>query len=352
MSPARLSASFFHALPKTDLHCHLDGSLRFDTLRELAKEENIALPTSDPNQLKKLIGMGEQRADLEGYLRAFDITCSVMQTKWAIERVTYELVEDAANENVWHLEIRFCPLLMTHGGLSLKQVVKAVAEGVSKATKKYDIRCVLILCALRSFSKKDNMQIAKLANECGKEDVVALDLAGPESGYPAKDYHEIFAQARKSLLHVTIHAGEAYGPNSIRQALYVCGAERIGHGTTLFEHQELLRYVINRRISIEACLTSNVQTGIVKDISSHPFRQYLREGARVTLNTDNRLMSDVTVTYELMKAYEELHLSFEEIKTVLINGFKSAFLPHEEKGQLLKRVNERFAEIEDQKSCL
>ncbi|MDP2343172.1 MAG: adenosine deaminase [Deltaproteobacteria bacterium] len=334
-------------LPKTDLHCHLDGSLRLTTILELAQQQKVKLPAGAETKegLAKAIHLGERCKDLPEYLKAFDITCSVLQTEEALERTAYELASDAAAENVWHLEVRYAPILHTRRGLSLTRINDAVLHGLRRASREHQITTGVILCGIRNMDPRDSYRLAELAVAFKGRGVVAFDLAGGERGNPAKDHAKAFELIRENNMNTTVHAGEAYGPASIKQALHDCGAHRIGHGTRLSEDGDLLKYVTDRRIPLEICLLSNVQTSVVDDLARHPLRLYFDLGVRVSLNTDNRLITDTTVTDELWRAHVDLGFTLEELKILLVQGFKSAFLPYREKRELLQRVNDALADI-------
>lgn len=317
--------SLFTSLPKTDLHCHLDGSLRMETLCELADMQGIRLPA--------LPGSAAYDS-LEQYLQAFAITCSVMQTADAIARVAFELIEDAALDNVKHIEVRFCPTFLTEQGLSHDEVIEAALHGMGSASGKYGISTGLILCAMRNSPPTQSLAIAKLAITYRRRGVVALDLAGPEAGYPAKAHAESFREALRHGLHTTVHAGEGDGAESIRQALVDCGAQRIGHGVRVVESSELLDEVIKRQIPLEVCLSSNVQTGVVASMDNHPLRRLYDLGAKVTINTDNRLISHTTMSGELLLAHEHLGFSQAELTKLISNGADSAFLSASERLEL------------------
>jgi adenosine deaminase len=332
-----LPAAFFTQIPKAELHCHLDGSLRESTLNELAKVKHVTIPPAF---------FGQVHASLEKYLERFSVICAVMQTREAIYRVAYELVEDGARENIWHMEARFCPTLLVGEGLTLDQITQAAIDGGNEAARKYGVSYGVILTGVRSFKPAVNLEIAKVAAKFKDHGVIGYDLAGPEEGYPAKDHAEAFVHVMSHYMHTTVHAGESYGPDSIEQSLTYCGAQRIGHGTRLFERPDLLRYVVDKRIPLEVCLTSNEQTGAVESVAKHPLRQYLDAGVRATLCTDNRLVSNTTLSREYERANVELGLGYPQLKTLSINGFKSAFIPHRQKGDLLVKVNEQWREIE------
>ena len=332
-------------LPKTDLHCHLDGSLRVETMIELAKAQGIELPGMSVEALSPHVVIPDECESLEQYLKAFDITLSVLQEFDPLRRVAYELAEDAAKENVKYLEVRFCPLLHTDKGLSLHQIVKAVLQGLADAERQYDILTGVIICGLRHMTPESSVALARLAIDFKNRGVVAFDLAGGEYGNPAKDHKDAFDVVLKENINCTIHAGEAFGPESISQALHYCGAHRIGHGTRLQEDRDLLNYVNDHRIPLEICLTSNVQTKAVDKLENHPLRKYYDLGLRVTLNTDNRLMSHTTVTDEYLIAAKVFDFDAHDLANLVINGFKSAFLPHNKKTRLLKSVIAELDEI-------
>jgi adenosine deaminase len=328
--------SLIRQLPKTDLHCHLDGSLRPETLVELAHAQGVPLPTEDPVELRKHL-TPPPGGDLVDYLELFDLTLSVLDTEESLERVAFELAEDAASENVRYLEVRFAPNLHQKRGLSLESILDAVHAGLMRAERTYPIRTGVILCGIRHIDPKISYRLAELAVAYKGRGVVAFDLAGAEKDWPAKDHLEAFYLIRNHNINVTVHAGEAFGAPSIHQAIHYCGAHRIGHGTRLREDPDLLDYVNDHRIGIEACLTSNLQTGVVESFAAHPFREYFDKGLRVSLNTDNRLMSGTNVTQEFMVAIDAFRLGLADVRKILIHGFKSAFLPHAEKSALLRQ---------------
>lgn len=329
-----LPIEMIQLLPKTDLHLHLDGSMRAGTLLDLARENGVALPASEEKEL--LFHLTPDNSDLEAYLRFFGVTLSVLDTESALERVAFELAEDAAKENVRYLEVRYSPILHQKRGLSLEQIVEAVLRGLRRAEAQYRVRAGVILCGIRQIGPDVSLRLADLAIKYKRNGVVAFDLAGAEKDYPAKHHREAFHRILENNINVTVHAGEAFGPPSISQALHYCGAHRIGHGTRLGEDPDLLEYVNDHRIALEMCLTSNLQTGAVAKLEAHPFGEYFRRGLRVTLNTDNRLISNTSLTQELALAASVFDLDVAGLRKILINGFKSAFLPHGEKIALLK----------------
>jgi adenosine deaminase len=334
-----LTLSEIQTLPKADLHVHLDGSLRLSTMLELAEAQEIVLPASTPEGLAKALHCGEHAGSLLEYLKAFETTLKVLQTDDALYRVAYELSEDAAAENVRYMEVRYSPMLHTRGGLRLTTVVEAVLAGLWDAQKDHGIIANVILCGIRNISPESSVEMAQLAVAYKNRGVVAFDLAGAEYDYPAKHHVRAFELVRNNNISVTIHAGEAYGPASIHQAIHVCGAHRIGHGCRLREDGDLLHYVNDHRIALECCPSSNVQTGAVKDLRSHPLKLYHDLGLRVTVNTDNRLITDTTVSRELWLCHAHMGLNREDIHRIIINGFKAAFLPFHQKQTMVRSVS-------------
>ncbi len=326
------------ALPKTDLHVHLDGSLRPATLLELAEAQGVRLPFRTPRELAAAFARLASGVSLPEYLKAFDWTCAVLQDRASLERVAFELAEDAHAENVRYMEVRYCPALHTRKRLTMEETVEAVRAGLRRAERAYGIRTGTIICGIRHLSPRLSVRLAELAAAYYGRGVLGFDLAGAEKDYPAKAHRRAFDLVRKRHVNITVHAGEAFGAASIDQAIRHCGAHRIGHGTRLREDRAVLAYVRDHRIPLEMCLVSNVQTGAVRSLSTHPFGRYLQAGLRVTLNTDNRLVSSTTMTDELERAVSAFRLTQADLRYVLINGFKSAFLPYEEKGVLLRNA--------------
>ena len=344
----KLKREFIEKLPKTDLHVHLDGSIRISTIFDLAKKQKVKLPADTEKELKKIVCCDENCKSLDEYLRAFDVTLSVMQTEEALIRTAFELAEDAAKENIRYLEVRYSPILHTQKGLKLTVISDAVLKGLRKAEKKYNIRAGVIICGIRNMDPDKSLRLAKLAVAYKNKGVIGFDLAGAEYNYPAKDHMKAFYLALNNNINITIHAGEAYGPKSIHEALHYCGTHRIGHGTRLIEDGDLLNYVNDHRIPLEICLKSNMHTKSVPSLKQHPLSFYLDYGLRVTLNTDNRLVSDTNLTDEYMLAINELGLDYADIKNIIINGFKSAFIPYRERVVLLNKALVEMGKIEEE----
>jgi adenosine deaminase len=334
-------------LPKTDLHVHLDGSLRLATILDLAEKGRIELPSRDEDGLRKAMNLGHNCGSLVEYLKAFDVTLRVLQTAESLTRTAYELAEDAARENVRYMEVRYSPMLHTRRGLRLTTVVEAVLEGLRAAQDRYKIESNVILCGIRNVSPESSLEMAELAVAYKNRGVVGFDLAGAEYDHPAKHHRAAFQLVRDNNINVTIHAGEAYGPESIHQAIHVCGAHRIGHGCRLREDGDLLHYLNDHRVTLECCPSSNVQTGAIRDLASHPIKLYKNLGLRVTVNTDNRLVTDTTVSKELWLCHKVLGFSMADLKQVVLSGFKSAFLPFHVKQQYLRHVSDELRAFVD-----
>ncbi|HYP89247.1 MAG TPA: adenosine deaminase, partial [Polyangiaceae bacterium] len=281
------------------------------------------------------------------YLRGFGITLRVMQTEAALERIAFELAEDAHRENVRYMEVRYAPMLHTRRGLKLTKVVEAVLAGLRRARETYGIKANVIVCGIRNISAESSYQMAELAVAYKGRGVVGFDLAGAEADFPPKHHRAAFQLVRDNNVNCTIHAGEAYGPESIAQAIHVCGAHRIGHGCRLREDGDLLHYVIDHRIPLECCPSSNVQTGAVKDFATHPLKLYFDLGVRVTINTDNRLITDTSVSKELFLVHTRLGVPFVDIKSMLISGVKSSFQPFHEKQAEVRRVAAELERYDD-----
>ncbi len=336
--------SLLRRLPKAELHCHLDGSVRPNTLLELGREYGVPMPESDADALAHHMYVRDAR-HLEDYLTRFDVTLSVMQSDRALERIAFELCEDAAAEGVRYIEVRYAPVLNQQWGMSLDEAVEAALRGIARAQAAHGIVGRVIVCGLRHLSPDISLELARLAVAFQGRGVVGFDLAGGEAGHPAAAHRAAFVHAREHGMFCTCHAGEGAGAESVAEAVHVCGAQRIGHGTRLIEDLRLTDELAKSGVAIEACLTSNVQTRASKDYASHPLRAYFERGMRVTLNTDNRLMSGTTLTAEYAHAANEMQFSLDELCTLARNGFESAFLPEDERRTLLASVDAEFAHI-------
>jgi adenosine deaminase len=331
------SPEIVRAMPKVCLHEHLDGSVRPATLLELAAEAGYhGLPHDDPDDLATWFFEGANKKSLPQYLEGFRHTIALMQSDEALERIAYESLADQAADRVVYAELRFAPHFHTRGGLGLDAVMIAVLRGLRRASADFDVGFGLIVSALRNEDPELSVKLVELALAYREQGCVGFDLAGEEAGHPAKEHLRAFQLAKRMNFSITIHAGESFGPESIWQALQYCGAHRIGHGTRLVEDLvtyeakvvkigPLARYVLDHRIPLEMCLSSNVHTGATADLESHPFPIFHRLGFRLTLNTDNRLMSRTSMSAEYAKAVTTFGLTLDDLETLSINGMKSAF---------------------------
>jgi adenosine deaminase len=340
-SSVAFDEDFFHRLPKVDLHVHLDGSLRLSTIMELAEKDGVDLGVDTIEGLRDLIGPGRVHSSLQDYLAGFDTTLKVLQTGESLYRAAYELAQDAAAENIEYMEVRYSPILHTKQKLSLAGIVESVLAGLRDGRRDFGVESGVIVCGIRNISPAVSLRLAELAAAFKNRGVVGFDLAGAEYNNPARDHLDAFTLILSNNVNVTIHAGEAYGPDSIHQALHYCGAHRIGHGTRLRENGDLLNYVNDHRIPLEICLSSNMQTGAVNRIDMHPFRFYLDLGLRVTLNTDNRLITDTTMTREYLLAHQTFELYPVDVMRLVMSGVKSAFIPYEFKKDFIVRTKEK-----------
>jgi adenosine deaminase len=375
----RIPEALLAELPKTDLHCHLDGSLRLESLIELAQDRNVKLPSYTAEGLRELVFKPHYR-DLPDYLHGFAYTCAVLTDAEALERAAYELGADCLAEGVCYLEVRFAPHLHARPDLPVSAVLQAVDRGLDRIRREYEktpevqdgsrppFRYGIITCAMRMFTAgfapyfrdllsvlgtwpvKDVYGAASLSLARAVVDardrlglpVVGFDLAGAEAGHPASDHREAYQYCHSHFLKKTVHAGEAYGPESIFQAITKLHADRIGHGTHLYDAvmvqsdeddphryvRQLSQYIADRRILLEVCITSNMQTmPELRRVEEHPFGRMVEDRLSVSLCTDNRLVSDTTVTRELQLATDAFHINAAELRRVILHGFKRSFYP-------------------------
>ncbi len=339
-----ITSDMLRRLPKAELHCHLDGSLRPGTMLELAREARVAMPEDDPEALRNYMRVDDAR-NLEDYLARFGHTLSVMQTAESMERIAYELAEDCAREGIRYLETRYAPVLNIEAGLTLEQAMEAPLRGLARAEKEYGIVARVIVCAIRNMSPEVSSRLARLAVDFKDGGVVGFDLAGGEAGNPASAHAEAFDYAMAHGLPCTCHAGEGAGAESVADAMHRCHAHRIGHGTRLVEDPALLAEARERGVAVECCLTSNLQTRAVASLDVHPLRQYFDAGLQVSLNTDNRLMSGTDLVTEYGLAARHLGFTFGELCRLARTGFANAFLPEADKVALLSRVDAEIAQL-------
>jgi adenosine deaminase len=344
----KLDRAALQTLPKVLLHEHLDGVLRPQTIIELAKSLDYdQLPTQNPEELARWFHQGANQGSLPKYLEGFAHTIAVMQNEEALERVAYEQAEDLSHDGVVYFETRFAPLFHTRKGLTHQQVVSAVLKGLERGRKDFGISSGLIICAMRNMDV--SLEMAELAVDFRQRGVVGFDLAGEEGGYPPKKHVDAFHYIQRQNFNITVHAGEGFGKESIWQAIQYCGAHRIGHGTRLVDDiavtdgrvvklGDLAQYVLDKRIPLELCLLSNVHVGAARSLAEHPFKLFYQEKFRVTLNTDNRLMSNTSMTKEFEAARDTFGLTMDDFERITINAMKSAFLPYDRRCEFIYSV--------------
>jgi adenosine deaminase len=343
-----LTIEQIRAVPKALLHDHLDGGLRPATVIDLAREVGYhGLPTTDVGELARWFTAGAARGNLELYLEGFAHTVAVMQTRDALERVAAECAEDLAADGIVYAEVRFAPELHLAGGLSPAEVVEAVLEGFRRGSGGRKITMRALLTAIRTAAR--SLEIARLAVRFRDQGVVGFDIAGAEKGSPPTEHLEAFHYVQRENFHITIHAGEGFGLPSIWEALQICGADRLGHGVRIvddierrpdgtFELGRLASYVRDRRVPLEMCPTSNVQTGAARSLVEHPIGIVRSLSFRVTVNTDNRLMSGVTLSSEFLRLVETFGYDLHDIEWLTLNAMKSAFAHFDERLWLINGV--------------
>ncbi len=333
----KFKKEFIRTLPKVLLHDHLDGGVRPQTLIDFANEQKYdLLPTTDAGELAEWFQRGAMRGNLTLFLEGFKHTCGLMQKEEALERVAYEMLEDMKNDGVVYVETRFAPVFHVGRELDTQKVVIAVLRGLERGKKDFGVHYGLIICAMRHMDPSVSLEMAELAVDFRDRGVVGFDLAGEEGGYPPKKHIDAFHYIQRENFNITVHAGEAFGKESIWQAIQWCGAHRIGHATRLIEDMRvkegevlnmgtLAQYVLDKRIPLEICLTSNVHTGAIQSLEEHPFGILYRYKFRCTLNTDDRLMSNITLTDEYCTAADMFDLKLDDLEKLTINAMKSAF---------------------------
>ncbi|HJM35109.1 MAG TPA: adenosine deaminase [Acidimicrobiales bacterium] len=343
-----MDAEILRKAPKVVLHDHLDGGLRPKTIIELAEENNYQdLPTTNIKELSEWFHRGADRRDLSLYLETFQHTVGVMQTTDACYRVAVECAEDLAADGVVYAEVRYAPSLMTSKGSSLDEVIEATTAGFAEGSRNSNLTIGTLITAMRTAN--DSLEIAEAAIRHRDRGVVGFDIAGREAGFPPTLHLEAFQYLRRENFHFTIHAGEAFGVPSIWEAVQFCGAERLGHGVRIvdditFDEQgspvlgRLASYIRDRRLPLELCPTSNVHTGAASSIGEHPIGLLKELGFRVTLNTDNRLMSDVSMTSEMLSLHESFGWDLEDFQWLTVNAMKSAFWPFDERLEIINNI--------------
>lgn len=312
-------------LPKIELHCHLDGSLRVKTVLELAKVQGVALPVQTETELKAYLTAPADCASLKEYLKRFDLPIAIMQTKEILERVAFELMEDCANDGVKYLEMRFAPLFHQEKGLSVEEILESVIKGIRRGESQYDIKGNIIISFLKFMDVETIYGVVDAGVSYLGKGVVAVDLAGNEDEGFSHKFIKAMKYAKKLGYRITVHAGETGFGVNVLESIELLGAERIGHGVNIRDHKEAYSIVKKLNIPLEICPTSNVQTKAVKDIHDHPIMAFIEDDIIVTLNTDNRTVSDTTLTDEINLCESELTLTEEHYSKIYKNSIEASF---------------------------
>lgn len=326
------------SLPKVELHLHLDGSVREETIWELLKFQGETTEYKTFEEFSKVLSIDGKCDSLKEYLNAFDYPIMVMQTKENLTRIAKELIEDLSNEGVIYAEIRFAPYFHTQKGLTIDEVIEAVLNGIKEGESKYGVKSNLILCAMRGFPLKDNINLVKTGVKFLGKGVVAMDLAGNEHDYPPEESKEVFDLAKSLGYHITIHAGETGREENIIKSIEITHAERIGHGMYAYKNSDIYRILKEKNITLELCPTSNLNTNAVDSLEDHPIRKYFDEGISVTVNTDNMTVSKITLEKEMYNLYSFLNFSFEELKELVKNAIDAAFCNNETKDWIKDKI--------------
>jgi adenosine deaminase len=331
-------------IPKIDLHVHIDGSVRPATILDLARKRNFPLPADTADALERHVTAGHDCCTLGDFLRIFDTFYPILKSPEAVERIAYELCELEARDGVIYVEARFAPVLQAGDGEPLRETVEAALRGLHRGAEAFGIRTGLILCCYRSEPPASSVETVETAAALLGKGVVGVDLAGDEENHPAVDHLPAFVLARQKGIPVTVHAGEVCGPKNIQEAVFLLGARRLGHAVHLAEDPELLDHVVQSRIPIETCLTSNRQTGAWTDTASHPLAGFLAAGACVALGTDDPAVSRTTLSAELDLAARSFDLGPAEIRRLCLNAAEAAFQPPEVREEFTERIRRAFHE--------
>lgn len=324
----------FELLPKIELHCHLDGSLRPETVLDIAKKEKVELPTYDVVQLKEELMAPINCSSLVEYLNKFNIPIKIMQSKESLRRVAFELMEDAAKDGVKYIEIRYAPVLHTERGLTLQEVIESVLQGIEEGENKFDIKGNLILSCLRHRGPKSAEMVVEAGKKYIGNGVVAIDLCGAENEGFASNFIEVIKLAKDYGYRVTIHAGETGFGSNVVDAIELLGAERIGHGVAIKDMREAYELVKEKGIILEMCPTSNLQTKAVSDYIEHPIYKFYKDGIKVSFNTDNRTVSNTTVTDECSYIGKVNDMATEDYKKIYLDSVEASFASKEVKDYL------------------
>ncbi|MGX7418175.1 adenosine deaminase [Carnobacterium gallinarum] len=338
-----LKQEIVEKLPKVELHCHLDGSVSRKTIRKIAEAQDYPLPSSE-SELRNLVQAGEDCQSLLEYIGKFDTVLDCLQVEEAITEAAYDLIGDVKAENVAYIEVRFAPMLSTHKGLSADQVVQAALTGFKKGEADFGVKSRGILCMMRHHDDQRNREVVELTKEYLGQGIVGIDLAGDEASYPAGNYKELVKLANDYDLPITLHAGECGCAGNVRESVDM-GATRIGHGIALKDDPEILAYCVEQGITVEICPNSNLQTKTVTEWSDYPYLKLKEAGLNISLNTDNRTITDTNLTKEFMTLDNLYQIGYEGMQELTENGIKASFTEESMKKELLAFVRKEYQEV-------
>jgi len=333
-------------LPKVDIHCHLDGSARAATLFDIMKKKTT-LPCNTAEEFAEYVQVSASCRSLTEFLGKFEFFYPYLKSPEVMERMAYELCEDSAAENIRYMEVRFAPCLQADSKISQEDILQAVLSGLKKGSRDFDIIAAALLCVYRGTPPETWAETFRLGKKYMGDGVAGLDLAGDESKYPGEPFKEVFDKAYSAGIPVTIHAGEAAGWESVKEAVDVLHARRIGHGVRISENGVFFDRIKEMKIPLEICITSNVQTGVFKDYGSHPVGDFYRRGIRVTINSDDRGVSNIDLTHEWEIAQKECGLEIEDILDININSVEAAFCDDVAKNKLKERIQTESRQVLD-----
>ena len=325
-------------LPKIELHCHLDGSVRVDTIIDIAKKEGIKLDSYKRCDIEKLVQVPNDCTSLNEYLKRFDLPNKVMQSSENIKRITFELLEDAQKENIKYIEIRFTPLLHLQKGLSIEEVIQSAIDGINQAQRIYDIKGNIILSCMRNMSEDDAILLIEKGRKFLNKGVVAIDLAGPEEEGFANKYKRAIELARSYGYNITIHAGEAASAQNVIDAINILKAQRIGHGVRIKDMKDAYDLVKKTGVVLEMCPTSNIQTKAIECLNKYPLYDFYKDGIKLSINTDNRTVSNIDLSNEIKVISDEFNMSKEKYKDIYLNTIDAIFADESTKKWLRRLI--------------
>lgn len=327
--------SILKQIPKVELHCHIDGSLRVDTVYELMKKDNILKNDANIDDLKKQLMVNNDCKDLREYLNKFEIPINLMKNTKNIERIVYELLEDSSKENVLYSELRFCPLLHKTKDNSLHEIIESAIEGINRAKKDFNIESNLIMSNMRHLSFDENIKLIDAAKDYLSSNVVAIDLAGSESDFAPNLHQKLFDYGLKKGFKITVHAGETGIAKNITDSIDLLHAKRIGHGIDSIKDKEIINKLIRENIMLEVCPKSNIDTMAVKDYKDHPIKKLYDLGVKINISTDNRTVSNVTLTDEYYNLFNKLNFTKEDFYKIYQDSINLSFMNEDKKAEFL-----------------